>query len=127
MAAQLVRPQAEVWLLYGDGAAAYSIAEFDTFVRHELPVIAVVGNNASWQQIARDQTEILKDDVGTVLRRTDYHQVAEGYGAKGLVLRAPDEVDDVLAEAKRLRAAGHPVLINAWIKDTEFRKGSISM
>jgi acetolactate synthase-1/2/3 large subunit len=127
MAAALVRPQAETWLLYGDGAAAYSLAEFDSFVRHELPVIAVVGNNASWAQIARDQVEILKDDVGTALRRTDYHTVAEGYGGKGLLLRSPDEVDDVLIEAKRLAKAGHPVLVNAWIKDTEFRKGSISM
>ena len=27
----------------GDGSSAYSLAEFDTFLRHKLPVIAVVG------------------------------------------------------------------------------------
>ncbi len=127
LAAQAVRPSAETWLLWGDGAAAYSIAELDTAVRHELPIIAVVGNNASWAQIARDQVEILKSDVGTVLRRSDYHTVAEGYGAKGILLRSPDEIDGALAEAKKLRQEGNPVLINAWIEDTEFRKGSISM
>ena len=127
MGAKLCRPDAEIWLLYGDGSAGYTIPEFDTFVRHGLPVIAVVGNDASWAQIARDQVEILKDDVGTVLARTDYHRVAEGFGAKGLLLDHPDEVESVIAEAKRLAAEGHPVLINAHIGRTDFRKGSISM
>ncbi len=127
LGAKLCRPEAEVWLLYGDGSAGYTIPEFDTFVRHGLPVIAVVGNDASWAQIARDQIEILHDDVGTVLARSDYHPVAEGFGAKGLRLDHPDQVESTIAEAKSLAAEGHPVLINAHIGKTDFRKGSISM
>ncbi|HUF79244.1 MAG TPA: thiamine pyrophosphate-binding protein, partial [Thermoanaerobaculia bacterium] len=69
LGAKLCRPEAEVWLLYGDGSAGYSLAEVDTFVRHGVAVIAVVGNDAAWMQIARDQVEILGDAVGTVLRR----------------------------------------------------------
>lgn len=127
LGAKLCRPDAEVWLLYGDGSAAYSLAEFDTCVRHGLPVISVVGNDASWAQIAREQVEILKDDVGTVLRRTDYHKVAEGYGGKGLLLDSEDQIEEVLAAAKAEAAAGHPVLVNALLGKTDFRKGSISM
>ncbi|MCR9166442.1 MAG: thiamine pyrophosphate-binding protein [Nannocystaceae bacterium] len=127
LGAKLCRPSAEVWLIYGDGSAGYTIPEFDTFVRHGLPVIAVVGNDASWAQIARDQIEILDDDVGTVLARTDYHRVAEGFGAKGLQLDHPDQVESTIEQAKALAADGHPVLINAHIGKTEFRKGSISM
>jgi acetolactate synthase-1/2/3 large subunit len=127
LGAKLCRPEAEVWLLYGDGSCAYSLAEFDTFVRHRLPVIAVVGNDASWAQIARDQVELLKDDVGTVLRHTDYDRVAEGYGGKGFRLTSPDQIPEVLAAARREAAAGHPVLINALIGKTDFRKGSISV
>ncbi|MFT7623690.1 MAG: acetolactate synthase-like protein, partial [Myxococcota bacterium] len=78
--ASSVHPDAEVWLFYGDGSSAYSLAEFDTYVRTGYAPIAVIGTDASWQQIARDQITILGDDVGTVLRRTDYHTVAEGYG-----------------------------------------------
>ena len=48
LGAQLCRPDAEVWILYGDGSAAYSLAEFDTFVRHKLPIYALVGTNGSW-------------------------------------------------------------------------------
>lgn len=127
LGAKLCRPDAEIWLLYGDGSAGYTIPEFDTFVRHGLPVIAVVGNDASWAQIARDQIEILDDDVGTVLARTDYHRVAEGFGAKGLQIDHPEQVESTLKEAKALAADGHPVLINAHIGKTDFRKGSISM
>ncbi|MCA9556418.1 MAG: thiamine pyrophosphate-binding protein, partial [Myxococcales bacterium] len=126
-AAALCRPGSEVWLLYGDGAAGFSLIELDTFARHGLPVIAVIGNDAGWTQIARDQIEILKDDVGTVLARTAYHEVAKGYGAEGLLLDDPTKVDEVFAQAKAIAASGRPVLVNAHIGATEFRKGSISM
>ena len=121
------RPEAEVWILYSDGSAGYSIAEMDTFVRHGLPVIAVVGNDAGWTQIARDQREILGDDVATVLSRTDYHQVAQGFGAEGVVVKADQGIDAALDKARAMAAAGKPVMINLWIDPTDFRNGSISM
>ncbi len=127
LGAKLCRPGADVWILYGDGSSAYSLAEFDTLARHGLPVIAVVGNDAGWSQIAREQVEMLHDDVGTVLARTDYHRVAEGYGGRGLSVARPEDVAPVLAEALRLARAGSPVLVNALIGKTEFRKGSISI
>ena len=127
LGAKLVRPESDVWILWGDGSAGYSLAEFDTFVRHGLPVIAVVGNDACWTQIARDQLELLKDDVSVMLRHTEYHVVAQGYGGKGLYVESLDQVGPALAEAKRLARAGTPVLVNAKMGKTEFRKGSISM
>lgn len=127
LGAKLCRPEAEVWILYGDGSAAFSLAEFDTFVRHDLPVIAVVGNDASWAQIARDQVELLHDDVGTVLRRTDYDVVAAGYGGKGLRLHQANDLAEVIAAAKTEAASGRPVLVNALLGKSDFRKGSISV
>ena len=127
LGAKLCRPDAEVWVVYGDGSVGFSIAEFDTFVRHDLPVIAVVGNDASWSQIARDQVDILGDDVGTVLRRTDYDVVAEGYGGRGLSLHQASDTAQILAAAKSEAASGRPVLVNALLGTTDFRKGSISL
>ncbi|MFH1981667.1 MAG: thiamine pyrophosphate-binding protein [Pseudomonadota bacterium] len=127
LGARIHRPEAEVWLIYGDGAAGYSLTELDTMVRHGLPVIALVGNDASWAQIARDQIALLKDDVATVLRPTDYHVVAEGFGARGLLLERAADIESVLTEARQIAAAGSPVLINARIGRTDFRKGSMSM
>lgn len=127
LGAKLCRPESEVWLLYGDGAAGYSLQEFDTFVRHKIPVIAVVGNDAAWAQIARDQVKVLEDDVGTTLLPTDYHKVAEGYGAKGFLIERAEEIDEVLQAARSAAKEGKPVLINVRIGKTDFREGSISM
>jgi thiamine pyrophosphate-dependent acetolactate synthase large subunit-like protein len=125
--AKLERPSAEVWILYGDGSAGYTLSEFDTFVRHGLPVIAIVGNDAGWTQIARDQVVLLEDDVGTTLARTDYHRVVEGFGGKGYVVTREADLPGVLAEAKATARAGTPVLVNIHLGKSEFRKGSISM
>lgn len=127
LAACLARPGREVWLLWGDGSAAFSLAEIDTCARHGLAPICVVGNDAGWTQIAREQVEVLGDAVGTELAPTDYHRVAEGYGGAGLAVDRIEDVPAVLAEAKRLAAAGRPVVVNARLGKTEFRKGSISM
>jgi acetolactate synthase-1/2/3 large subunit len=124
--ASSVRRGAEVWLLYGDGASAYSLAEMDTLARHGLKVIAVIGNDGSWQQIARDQVTLLGSAVGTCLVRNDYHLVGQGYGAHGLLLKHPSEIANVLDEARRLAQTG-PVVINCWIGKTAFREGSISI
>lgn len=125
--AACVRKGAEVWLIYGDGASGYSLAEFDTYARHGLGVIAVIGNDASWAQIARDQIKLLHDDVGTVLERTAYHTVAEGYGGVGIEVRTPEEVVPAIERAKALAAQGKAVCINLWIGPTTFREGSISI
>jgi acetolactate synthase-1/2/3 large subunit len=125
--AAAVAPGREIWLFYGDGASAYSLAELDSLARHGMSVIAVVGNDGCWAQIARDQVVLLGDDVGCALVRNEYHTVAKGYGAKGLLLKRPQDAPGVLAEAKQLAREGHPVVINAWIGKTSFREGSISI
>jgi acetolactate synthase-1/2/3 large subunit len=127
LGAALCRPGAEVWIVFGDGACGYSLSEFDTFVRHGIPVIAVVGNDAGWTQIAREQVKMLGDDVATVLARSDYHAVAAGFGAEGMVVRRDDEVDAALARARALAQSGKAVLLNVWLDRTDFREGSISM
>ncbi|HET9821290.1 MAG TPA: thiamine pyrophosphate-binding protein, partial [Burkholderiaceae bacterium] len=112
LGAAAARPGAQIWIIFGDGASGWSLAEFDTFVRLGVPVIAVVGNDAAWAQIAREQVKMLGDDVGTVLARTDYHRVAEGFGAAGLKVTRDDEVAGALAQARALAQAGRPVLVN---------------
>jgi acetolactate synthase-1/2/3 large subunit len=127
LGAALCHPDAEVWMLYGDGACGYGLVEFDTFVRHGVPAIAIVGNDASWTQIAREQVKMLHDDVGTVLARTAYHEVAAGFGAEGILVRNDAEVPEALARARAIARQGKPVLVNVWLDRTGFREGSISM
>ncbi len=96
-------------------------------MRHGLAPIAVIGTDARWGQIARDQAELLGDDVGTRLRDTAYHEVAAGYGGAGLLLEDEARIGEVLEEAKRIARTGIPVCVNVLLAQSEFRKGSISV
>jgi acetolactate synthase-1/2/3 large subunit len=125
--AALARPGAETWIVWGDGACGWGLAEFDSLVRQRIPVIAVVGNDAGWTQIAREQVKMLHDDVATVLARSAYHQVVAGFGAAGLEIRRMDELRPTLAQARALARQGRAVLVNVWLDKTGFREGSLSM
>ena len=121
------RPGAEIWAVYGDGALGFSLSEFDTLARHRVPVIAVVGNDGKWAQIARDQVPLLGDDVATGIGGAAYHRVIEALGGRGFLLDDATRLDATLAAAREAAREGVPVLVNALIGDTEFRKGSISL
>jgi len=127
LGAKLCRPDHEVWVLWGDGAFAYSLAEYDTFVRHGLPIVGVIGNDAAWMQIARDQVPILGDDVACMLAPSEYDRAVEGLGGRGLALRQASDIGATLSAARRAAAEGAPVVVNAHIGRSEFRKGSLSM
>ncbi|HVA27835.1 MAG TPA: thiamine pyrophosphate-binding protein [Candidatus Baltobacteraceae bacterium] len=127
LGAALCKPESEVWILYGDGACGYGLVEFDTYVRHGVAPIAIVGNDAGWTQIAREQVTMLHDDVGTVLSRTAYHEVAAAFGAESILVQRDDEISHALARARACAKRGKPVLVNVWLDRTDFRAGSISM
>ncbi|XP_061684209.1 2-hydroxyacyl-CoA lyase 2 [Syngnathoides biaculeatus] len=129
LGAKLCRPESEVWIVYGDGSLGYSVAEFDTFTRHKTPVIAVVGNDACWSQISREQVPILGSNVACGLAFTDYHTVADGYGGKGYLIRREDEerLGSIIREARKESQKGKAALLNVLIGKTNFREGSISV
>ncbi|XP_037674145.1 2-hydroxyacyl-CoA lyase 2 isoform X3 [Choloepus didactylus] len=129
LGAKLCRPDAEVWCLFGDGAFGYSLIEFDTFVRHKVPVMALVGNDAGWTQIAREQVPCFGSNVACGLAYTEYHKAAMGLGARGLLLSREneDQVVEVLQDAQWQCQEGHPVVVNILIGKTDFRDGSIAV
>jgi acetolactate synthase-like protein len=116
-----------IWLIYGDGASGYSLIEFETFAKFKIPVIAVIGNDASWAQIAREQVTVLGSDVATNLPRTNYHLLAKSLGGEGFVVRKNSEVNKTLKLATGIAKEGKPVLINLILEKSKFREGSISI
>ena len=127
--AKACRPESEVWLIWGDGASGFSLPEFDTFTRFKLPVIAIIGNDACWSQIAREQVPMFKSDTACKLATTDYHVVAKGFGAEGVLLSSgnSDEIKDVIKSVQKLYRQGNSVLLNVLISKSKFREGSISV
>lgn len=127
LGAKLVFPEKDVYIIYGDGSAGYSLMEYDTFVRHNLPVISVIGNDACWTQIARDQVDFLKSDCAMNLAYSDYQNIGKAFGADGARVDNIEGFNQAVADAQRQSRAGVPYVINAIIGKTDFRKGSLSM
>jgi acetolactate synthase-1/2/3 large subunit len=104
------RPDRQVFLMLGDGAAGFSLMDFDTLVRHEAPVVGVVGNNGIWGLEKHPMRALYGYDVVAELRPgTRYDQVVEALGGHGELVTDPAEIGPAL---DRALAAGVPALVN---------------
>lgn len=110
MAARIARPSAQVVALLGDGAAGMSLADVDTLVRHELPVVMVVGNNSGWGLERHPMRFLYGYDVAAELApKTRYDEVAIALGAGGETVTDPAEIGPAL---DRAFTSGIPYLVN---------------
>jgi thiamine pyrophosphate-dependent acetolactate synthase large subunit-like protein len=126
LGAALCNPGDYVFIVYGDGSAGYSITEFDTFTKLGLRICAIVGNNGSWAQVAREQVTLLGADTATKIPRSNYHLIAKSFGADGERTDTIRGFEQALKNALQSMDKGIPYLINAIIESTAFREGSIS-
>ncbi|HEY0951694.1 acetolactate synthase [Nocardioides sp.] len=110
IAARLARPSAQVVLLLGDGAAGFSLMDVDTLVRHNLPVVMVMGNNSAWG-LEKGPMQMLYgyDVIADLAPRTAYDQVVRALGGAGETVTDPREVGPAL---DRAFASGVPYLVN---------------
>jgi acetolactate synthase-1/2/3 large subunit len=110
MAAKLARPDKQVCLLLGDGAFGFSGMEFDTMVRHGLPVVAVVGNNGIWA-LEKHPMEFLYgySVAAELIPETRYDKVVEALGGHGEFVQRPEELRPAL---ERAFASGKPACVN---------------
>jgi acetolactate synthase-1/2/3 large subunit len=110
MAARISRPSSQVVLLYGDGAAGMSLIDVDTLVRHNLPVVMIVGNNSAWGLEKMPMQMIYGYDVAADLApQTRYDQVVTALGGGGEAVTDPAEIGPAL---DRAFASGVPYLVN---------------
>ena len=126
MAAKLARPDRQVILLSGDGAFGFSAMEFDTMVRHRIPVVCLVGNNGIWALEKHPMQSMLGTSVAADLgRRTRYDKVVEALGGYGEMVERPDEIRPALERAFR---SGLPACINVLCDpDAEYPRSSVLM
>src|SRR5207248_6472680 len=91
MAAKLARADRQVILLSGDGAFGFSAMEFDTMVRHRIPVVCVVGNNGIWALEKHPMQSMLGTSVAADLGpNTRYDKVVEALGGYGEMVDRPE-------------------------------------
>ncbi len=110
LAAKIAHPDRQVCLLLGDGAFGFAGLEFDTFVRHGIPVVGVMGNNGIWA-LEKHPMEFLYGysvaaDLQPGLR---YDEVVRALGGHGELVERPEELRPAL---ERAFSSGKPALVN---------------
>jgi acetolactate synthase I/II/III large subunit len=110
LAAKLARPDRQVVLLQGDGAFGFSGMEWDTLVRHNVPVVSVIGNNGIWALEKHPMEALYGYSVVAELRPgTRYDEVVRALGGHGELVSTPAELRPAL---ERAFASGLPSVVN---------------
>jgi acetolactate synthase-1/2/3 large subunit len=99
----------------GDGTFGFHMAEFDTAVRHDLPFVAVVGNDATWNAEYQIQLRSYGEARahGCELLPSRYDKVVEALGGHGEFVERIDELTPAL---ERALASGKPACVNVMIE-----------
>jgi len=111
---QVANPDRPVLCLVGDGAIGFTIAEFDTMMRHQLPIVVAVMNNHSWAASQHFQEIVSGKDrlTGTELRDAKYHEVAAAFGCHA---QRVTELQELGPAIKAAFASGKPACVNVAI------------
>ncbi len=110
--AQMARRDKKVINIAGDGSFRMNLNELATAVEYKLPIIIALFNNRTlgmvrqWQELFFDS----RFSQTSIDRGTDFVALANAFGAKGINVTHPDEVDDAIIRA--LAETDTPVLIN---------------
>jgi acetolactate synthase-1/2/3 large subunit len=100
--AQFAHPHTKVWAIVGDGGFQMTCSELATACVNKLPVkVLIINNNylgmiRQWQEMFYDNRLSGADLEGN----PDFVKLAQAYGAKGLRIRRPADVDRILREAQ---------------------------
>ncbi|WP_457550352.1 acetolactate synthase large subunit [Archaeoglobus sp.] len=117
--AKVAHPDKIVVDIAGDGSFLMNIQELATAVDYGINVIVCVLNNAylgmvrQWQELFYD-----KRYSATKLRYPElsFEKIAKGFGAHGITVEKPSEVEDALKEAKEV---DKPVVIDFHVEVEE--------
>lgn len=110
LAAKVARPDEPVVLLSGDGSFGLNAMEYDTAVRHDLPIVTVVSADGSWGmsrqgQLRHGDGHLLATDLGV----RPYHEVVRALGGHGELVDAPEEIRPAI---ERALESGLPACVN---------------
>jgi acetolactate synthase-1/2/3 large subunit len=110
IAAKLARPKEQVLIVNGDGSFGLNGFEFETMVRHKLPVVSIIGNDGAWGQNKHPQQSRYGHTIAQELSQdVRYDKVVEAFGGYGETVTDPNEIRPAL---ERAFAAGVPACIN---------------
>ena len=115
IALKLAHPNRPVAVITGDGALGFYLAEMDSVVRHKLPIVLIVGNDAGWGLERELQSLVVEggDTVACELSDARYDAVMQAFGGQGETI---ERIDQVGPATQRAFAAGVPYCLNVRIR-----------
>ncbi|SLN10384.1 thiamine pyrophosphate-binding protein [Ruegeria meonggei] len=100
MGAHVGRPSVKTLAVMGDGSFGFACGEFETMVRHNMPITSIVFSNAVFGWIKAGQDAGFGQRYYNVdFNRTDHAAVASAFGVKSWTVKDPDDLRRVLKEA----------------------------
>ena len=109
-AAQLARPGKQVCIVYGDGGFGLTGFDVESYVRFNLPIVSIVGNNGAWNQTTQGVVRRGMRGIGTYLsQETDYAKIMDGMGGYGERVTDSEEIRPALERAFN---SGKPALLD---------------
>ena len=111
LAGKVARPDHPSVLISGDGSFGYGLIEYDTALKHNLPIISIISSDRAWGIVRHPQIQRygLERSVATDLRSVDYERLAQALDCHGELVTKPDEICPAL---QRAADAGVPAVIN---------------
>ncbi len=104
--AKMARPDAEVWVVVGDGGFQMTCAELATMVQEELDIkIAIINNGylgmvRQWQEFFYQRRY-----AATPISGPDFRKLAEAFGLWGATVTTRQEVEPIVEQARMKRGA----------------------
>ncbi len=121
IAAKLARPDKQVLVVTGDGSFGVNAMEFDTAVRHNIPIVTVISNDGAWGAIKHGQEATYGRVVGTELGYKRYDKIVEALGGYGEYVESLEGIRPAL---ERAFASGLPACVNVIIDPTSSMGGA---
>jgi acetolactate synthase-1/2/3 large subunit len=115
--AKVARPEAEVWVVVGDGGFQMTMAEMATIVQEKLKVnIAIINNGylgmvRQWQEFFYE-----RNYAATPLLNPNFSKLAEAYGIRSAVVTERSQVVPAVQDA---RDHDGPVLIDFKVEEED--------
>jgi acetolactate synthase-1/2/3 large subunit len=108
LGAKLVYPERQVVAIQGDGDFMMTVQDLETAVRERIGVKVVILNDGMYRVLdVRQRLQFAGRIYGTRHGNPDFVKLAEAFGAEGLRVERPSEVD---AAVERILAAPGPLV-----------------
>ena len=119
IAAKLANPDKNVIVTTGDGSFGLTLMEYDTAIRHNIPFVTVIGNDACWGMIHRPFKAQKGQSFGCELAPRRYDEIIKAMGGHGEFVEKPEDIGPAI---RRAIDSGIPACVNV-MTDPEIGPG----